>query len=140
MANGRSEEKKEKKETGGSERKIISFEDLRNIFAQPSLAVYHLRGRPEKTEECGSAFAICKGRLKREKRSVEREEEKKVFVAVKTRDYGLFADLLTFLTILLAINTPDRGQNMTRQTPSCAFSFPHWARSKFPCFREHCCP
>lgn len=31
--------------------------------------------------------------------------------------HGLFADLLTFLAIFLAINTPSRGQNMTRHTP-----------------------
>lgn len=36
---------------------------------------------------------------------------------MKTQDYGLFADLLTFLAIFLAINTPDRGQNMTSRTP-----------------------
>ena len=38
-------------------------------------------------------------------------------VVEKTQDYGLFADLLTFLAIFLAINTPDRGQNMTRHGP-----------------------
>lgn len=46
-----------------------------------------------------------------------KEKQRKVHVVVKTQDYGLFADFLTFLAIFLAINTPDRGQNMRRHTP-----------------------
>lgn len=81
------------------------------IFAQPGLQSYII------------AATRKQSRLESGRRGENRKETgrgKTVSVVEKTQDYRLFADLLTFLAIFLAINTPDRGQNMTRHSPLSA--------------------
>lgn len=97
-----------KKKKGG--KNVISVrgsKDLGNIFAQANLVVYY--------------FSENQGKMRKWKRlrvveaeTGRKKKHRKVHVVVKTQDYGLFADFLTFLTIFLAINTPERGQNMRR--------------------------